>query len=315
MKTFLLILITTISLNSYSQFNPWYGAIPHEYCDFDTNHSQRLVIDYLNSNNDWVIGSTNKPFFGSSNSLPNAIMTDSLNPYSINNLSYFDLTFSAWDGSGFPFNMYIQFDHKYETDSLIDGGFITTSHDSGQTWQNVIFDSTSCCTNNGYQINSENLYTSIDTLANGEFGFSGSSEWKTTILQWIWMLPVKQQPSDTMIVRFNFLSDGIQTNKDGWIIDNIVIGEVDLGSSIKESFNLLDVELYPTLITDYFNYKIVNEEKLDRLTITNVSGVNVLALNSPSKINKVDVSHLAAGVYFVHFIAKKKTTSKKIVVK
>ena len=110
------------------------GLIPTDSCSFE-NYCQRMLIDTSNTNNDWVIGSTNKPFFGQANSLPNAIMTDSLNPYSSNNLSYFDLGFNAWDGSGFPMNMYIQFEHKYETDTLIDGGYITVSHDSGQTWQ------------------------------------------------------------------------------------------------------------------------------------------------------------------------------------
>jgi type IX secretion system substrate protein len=318
MKTILLFLSIGIFFNSFSQINPGYGMIHHESCDFDFDITpwKRLFVDTTNTNNDWAVGSTSKPFFGSSSSLPNAIMTDTLNPYSSNNLSYFDLTFKAWDNSGFPYNMYIQFDHKYETDTLIDGGFITTSHDSGQTWQNVIFDSTSCfwCTSNGYQINSENLYTSNDTLANGEFGFSGSSEWKTTILQWIWMLPVKQQPSDTMIVRFNFLSDGIQTNKDGWIIDNIVIGEVDLGSSINELSNKLEVSLFPNLVSSFFNYSVKDKESLESLTITNLEGENVFTIKKPKQSNKVNVSQFSSGVYFVKFNSKGKTSVKRIVI-
>lgn len=314
MKKLSTLFLVLTSLYSSAQIEyGWYGLEPQDSCNFDVSWS-RLSVDTLNVNNDWEIGSTNKSFFGQANSLPNAIMTDSLNSYSPNNLSYFDLGFNAWDGSGFPMNMYIQFEHKYETDTLVDGGYITVSHDSGQTWQNILNDSSCIACYNWYQVNSENLYTNSDTLMNGESGFSGSSDWKTTIIQWIWMLPVKQMPSDSLIVRFNFLSDNNQTNKDGWIIDNFVVGEVYLGSAVEEHQNLMDIKLYPNITSDYFNYKVEKNESIESIVITNVVGQNILTIKNPKSEDKIDVSTLPSGNYFVKFSAKGKQVVKKLII-
>lgn len=314
MKKIITLLLLVSSLSSFSQIVPgWYGLQPNDTCNFE-NKCERLAIDSLNTNNDWEIGSTNKSFFGQTNSLPNAIMTDTMSSYSINNLSYFDLSFSAWDGSGFPYNMYIQFDHKYESDTLIDGGFITVSHDSGQTWVNIINDSCMAC--NGWYgpINSNNLYGYNDSLMNGNVGFSGTSDWITTTLQWVWMIPVKLDPSDSLIVRFNFISDGNQTNKDGWMIDNIVVGDVYLGNSVEEFSNVIQVKLFPNLTSHYFNYKVEDNEKLTSLFIVNVGGEIVMQINNPKSGDSIDVSSLPSGNYFVKFIAEGKQSIKRLIV-
>jgi hypothetical protein len=50
-------------------------------------------------------------------------------------------------------------------------------------------------------------------------------------------LPVKNPGTylpDTMILRFNFISDGIQNNREGWMIDDITIFSIDLGGGIKD---------------------------------------------------------------------------------
>lgn len=318
LATFLLIIL---SIHSFSQIDYGLtGLIPEDSCNFEIQNP-RLIIDTSNSNNDWVIGSTNKSYFGQAQSLPNAIMTDSLNSYSSNNLSYFDLGFNVNTDNWIFMNFYIQFDHKFETDTLIDGGFITVSYDSGQTWTNIINDSTciACYGSwswSGGPINSENLYTPNDTLMNGNFGFSGTSDWKTTTFQWIWMLPVlkDQTISDSLIVRFNFISDSLQTNKDGWIIDNIVMGDIYMGNSINELSNNLEVTLFPNLTDDYFNYQVKNNEPLETIVITNIKGGIVLSINNPLSENKIAISNLAPGNYFVKFTAKEKTTVKRLVV-
>ncbi len=311
LATFLLIFL---SIHSFSQIYPGYGLYPIDTCNFETI-SSRIVVDTSNANNDWEIGSTVKPFFGQANTLPNAIMTDSVSSYSPNNLSYFDLGFNINTDNWMFFNFYIQFDHKFETDTLIDGGFITVSYDSGQTCVNVIDDTCLYCLFGQWPyINSENLYTPNDTLMNGNFGFSGTSDWQTTSLQWIWMWPVKQQLLDTFTLRFNFISDSIQTNKDGWIIDNIIVGYADLGSSISELPNNLEVKLFPNLTNDYFSYQVKNNEPLDAIVITNIKGATVYSINNPLSEDKIAIANLAAGNYFVKFTSKGKTTVKRLVV-
>lgn len=314
MKKLATLFLVLTSLYSSAQLNyGLQGLIPTDSNNFEYT-ALKINFDTSNVNNDWVIGSTIKPFFGQANSLPNAIMTDSLNPYSSNNLSYFDIGFNNNMGAfyGFPYNMYFQFDHKYESDTLIDGGYITLSYDSGQTWVNVINDST--CIICWPNINFENLYTTDDTLVNGEYGFSGTSDWKTTTFQWIWVVPVKYMSSDSLIVRFNFVSDNIQTNKDGWIIDNIVFGGVDLGSSIEEFSNQLVIKLYPNITSDYFNYKVENNEIIKSISITNVVGQNALTIKNPKSEEKIDVSKLPTGNYFVKFSSNDKQVVKKLII-
>lgn len=312
MKKFTLsILLLVLSSSLFSQIDPGLNGLqPQDSSDFSTNWP-RLSIDTQNVNNDWVVGNTNKPFFLQANSLPNAIMTDSVNPYSNSNLSYFDIGINR---NHFYFNMYIQFDHKYETDTLIDGGYITVSHDSGQTWQNVLYDSTCIgCNYAPYNINIDNFYSYSDTLLNGETGFSGTSNWKTTTIQWVWMFPVKQTPSDSLIIRFNFISDSTQTNKDGWIIDNFVVGDIYQGSSVKEFSSNLKVSIYPNVTSDFFNYKLEKGE-IDYLIIVNLLGESVYINNSPKPSGKIDVSNLPTGNYFVKFTSKEGSITKRLIV-
>lgn len=312
MKKFTLsILLLVLSSALFSQIDPGLNGLqPQSSSDFSTNWP-RLSIDTQNVNNDWVVGNTNKPFFMQATSLPNAIMTDSVNPYSNSNLSYFDIGINR---NHFYFNMYIQFDHKYETDTLIDGGYITVSHDSGQTWQNVLYDSTCIgCNYAPYNINIDNFYSYSDTLLNGEPGFSGTSNWKTTTIQWVWMFPVKQTPSDSLIIRFNFISDSTQTNKDGWIIDNFVIGDVYHGSSVEEFSTNLDVTLYPNATSNFFNYKS-EKGTIDNITISNLLGESVLIKNNPNESGQVNISNLPSGNYFVKFSSRDGFITKRLII-
>ena len=82
-----------------------------------------------------------------------------------------------------------------------------------------------------------NLYSPENLLFNGEPGFSGKSDgWVHSCLAWF-VLPVKSAldfPPDTMIIRFNFISDNVNNNKEGWMIDQIRMFSLDLGSGIRE---------------------------------------------------------------------------------
>jgi hypothetical protein len=137
--------------------------------------------------------------------------------------------------------IFIDFRHKYDTDTLSDGGYITVSWDNGLTWMNIVDD-----TANNYMVTphrpwyyygNTNLYDTISTLYNGEHGFSGNSGgWVHSYMAW-YDTPSKKRaeyPSDTMRLRFNFISDGIQQNHEGWMIDEIRLFAIDLGTGIRE---------------------------------------------------------------------------------
>jgi len=88
--------------------------------------------------NIWQVGKLYKDFLDSTLSGKHGIVTDTLNSYPVNIDDYFDIVLpvmdSAW-GEGI-----LSFYHKYQTDSLFDGGFIEVSYDYGMNWNNLIFD-------------------------------------------------------------------------------------------------------------------------------------------------------------------------------
>jgi len=204
-----------------------------------------LKID-TSATNIWQIGQPQKFFFNQSFSLPNAIVTDTLNNYPLNNYSYFDLIIDENSFPSYAWQMFFEFKHKVNSDTLRDGGYITISYDKGQTFNNIINETeqnyfVTPTNNNGwfdeYKLN---MYNEQDTLFNGEFGFSGKTEWITTKFAW-YNIPCKNVQNkiilDTIFIRFNFISDNINNIKDGWMIDNIRLYKVDLGGDIKTLSN------------------------------------------------------------------------------
>ena len=94
---------------------------------------QYILIDTTIDNNIWQVGNPTKSIFISALSLPNAIITDTINTYPVNNESYFYLKFIRGGLSGYYFTI----KHRYDTDYLIDGGTIELSFNNGINWYNI----------------------------------------------------------------------------------------------------------------------------------------------------------------------------------
>lgn len=309
---FLLLIILLTTLQSYAQWTEFvWDTItfeePYEYIVVDTS-----------SQNIWQIGEPDKILFDSAYSINNAIVTDTLNCYPLNNYSYFDLYIGSFNINGYPDNIFIEFKHKFATDTLKDGGFITVSYDNGNTWMNIIEDTIYWDSNPKWE--NGNLYSTNDTLFNGEYGFSGNSnEWISTWFTWH-NIPCNVKSTmdlngDTMIVRFNFVSDNIETNKEGWMIDNIKLYSVDLGGGINDS-KVLDFKISPnpfneTAIIELDNYREVE------LSVFDIKGQLVRKskyFNSQSIILNRD--NLKSGIYFMKIRTDENLLGvKKIIIK
>jgi hypothetical protein len=187
-------------------------------------------------NNIWQIGGPHKTFFNAPYSPPNVIVTDTTNHYPINNFSTFELAVGQFDLPDYPYDIFIDFQHKYDCDSLKDGGYITVSWDGGSTWMNIIDDTLcpygSTPHNPEFPWGNQNLYTTSSTLFNGEHGFTGhSGTWIHSSMAWF-NIPTKSKKntqSDTVKFRFNFISDSIQNNREGWMIDQIRLYSIFFG--------------------------------------------------------------------------------------
>jgi hypothetical protein len=205
--------------------------------------SEDLFID-PSPDNLWQIGIPQKSYFNQAYTVPNAIVTDTINWYPVRNKSFFDVYFNYTNTHwGYSRSLFLDFQHKFDTDTLKDGGYISVSWDMGLTWTNIIDDSLSNLlwyvspASPGMGYGNINVYVNSDTLFNGEHGYSGKSNgWVKTSLAW-YNLAVKGRldfPPDTMILRFNFISDNDNHDKEGWMIDEIRLILIDLGSGFQD---------------------------------------------------------------------------------
>jgi hypothetical protein len=147
----------------------------------------------------------------------------------------------------------MDFWHKFDTDTLKDGGYITVSWDKGQTWMNVIKDTAYFLPCSPaypiFQFDIENMYNINNLLFNGEYGFSGrSNNWVHTVCSWHGIITDKNYsnfPPDTMILRFNFISDSINNPHEGWMIDNIRIYSMDIIDYANSISNNDELTVFP----------------------------------------------------------------------
>ena len=299
MKNFILLLtISLTTLQSFAQRTEfvWDTITFEEPCEY-------LVVDTSNQNI-WQVGEPNKIFFDSAYSITNAVVTDTMNFYPVNNNSYFDLKIGEFNYNYYyPYDIFIEIKHKFDTDTLKDGGFITVSYDEGLTWTNIINDTSGFWDmtprNDGYS--GVNLYSDNDTLFNGEFGFSGySNDWITTWFTWH-IIPVKNNMDfigDTMIVRFNFMSDNVENNKEGWMIDDIKLYSVDLGGGIND-FKPLKFRISPNPMNETANIEL-NDYREIELSIFDIQAKIVRQqnfFNNQSII--INREKFNPGIYFV----------------
>ena len=116
MKTIIIIIIIQLFvINAFSQKDSG-DEWTHDTVTFE-KPCQYLEIGN-SANNIWQIGVPQKTFFNSSYSLPNAIVTDTLNNYPINNYSYFDLYIGEFNFPYYYSQMCFEMKHKFDTDTL-----------------------------------------------------------------------------------------------------------------------------------------------------------------------------------------------------
>jgi hypothetical protein len=136
MKNIILILaliIFTLS-NSQAQITPASGdLLITDTLELSPLHPWIEIPDP--SNNIWQVGSPQKSFFNASYQNETPILTDTINTYPIHINNYFQITFPIFDSLYGEVNL--SFYHKYDTDSLIDGGIIELSYDGGISWINI----------------------------------------------------------------------------------------------------------------------------------------------------------------------------------
>ena len=286
MKKYLLFLIFTCVL---------FSAKGQMYPPLIFNFDSIEPIYFGSPNNIWQIGQPQKTFFNSAYTFPNAIVTDTINTYPINNTSVFIVKTPTYMG---PMGgVVMQFHHKFDTDTLQDGGTIEVSLDS-INWTNLLSSPNLLWGPFGY-------YAPQDSV----IGFSGKSNgWQYTSCFW------NYPPSQYLFVKFKFTSDNIQNNKEGWMIDTLRF-EYNLGIGINEMKNNFLFSVSPNPSSGIFS--ITSSEKIQAIEIMDMLGRQVCnwQICFGKEKEEIDLTKEQKGIYFVKVIDEEGNYSvKKIII-
>ena len=249
------------------------------------------------SNTAWEIGIPYKSGMNDTYDGFPALVTGLENNYSLNSSDYFEVKIPymyIW-GEGI-----LSFWHKYDTDSLKDGGFIELSRDGGNTWANLVNSKFGIsCIYNG-------LYSSKDTIDGGIPAFTGKSDsWQKVELYWWWMALTHTKSagsSDGIILRFKFISGTDSKPKGGWEINHFEFNGYDVSGGMDYVSNR-SIVVSPNPANDKIKISIpdFNSNLIFRLYSQN--GIKLLDIPLTMNSTAVSIKNFANGVY-IYTIAR-----------
>lgn len=291
-KQALIILALICSMYTMAQQISYWDVITFE------PSASYLYID--NSvNNLWQIGAPDKPVFNSAFSVPNVIVTDTINSYTPNNNSTFIVKLeheSFWEQQMTHFT----FRHQFFTDTINDYGVVEVSYDCGNTWNILALDETYDMTY--HRIPPSGIYTS-QYLATGK-----SNGWCYDLFDWYWYFPVKSSTDpmwpDNIWIKFKFVSDGNTANKDGWMVDHITI-YADYYAGLDEQKTSFYSNVYPNPCDDILSIDTPYEEEQNlMLYVTDVIGKLILKKECFTKTIQLNTSGMPDGIYTYLLVSK-----------
>jgi hypothetical protein len=226
-------------------------------------------------------------------------MTDTIDPYPSNNKSSFTVTFYKSDYE-YEAGLFLVFYHFFHTDTLTDSAYVDFSYDGGESWHIGLDQS---------DIFLETFYERYFLGYNYGYGgrvpiLSGNSGgWVREQYSWAWYHVVKKNDEefyypDSIIVRFNFISDSLQTSKDGWMVDDINIYK--WGGSGIELNNSSTILVYPNPADKYISVKSINPIQ-DIILYSPAGQIIMLNQNVNLQNNLIDIEELKPGLYILEF--------------
>ena len=114
------------------------------------------------------------------------------------------------------------------------------------------------------------------------------------------------------VIRFRFISDEIQTNKEGWMIDQIVFRGYEMMGDVDE-FNKNLVKIYPNPSSDIIQFysPTLNLNNF-HLSIFDVSGKIILKTDLTDD-QTINIADLQSGIYFYKLICDNEIQTGKII--
>jgi hypothetical protein len=237
-------MIITVSVHGQWEFAQYFDG-----ADTSTTNSLLIQLDG-DSGNVWMVGSPQKTVFNAAYTAPNAILTDTISSYPPGIASSFTVSVQP-DLWGFGI-LAVQWMQKLDYEMGADGGMVEFSGDDGITWDNAF---TSPYVYSYYGFLPENK----DTLANGTTVFTGTDTtwrnvWFCMDLSWMWGMEM-----DTLLLRFTHIADSVESEQDGWMIDNM-LAAMTIVHTINEEDQDVFMKLYPSPTSGNLRIEVHKEE-------------------------------------------------------
>jgi len=280
-KRILLIWLLLFTMYANGQFCDGQSVFVYNYND------TALSFFVKDTNRLWQIGSSDKIILNYSGI---TIMTDTIDYYPPNTNSSFQLKIPAGN-MGFS---YLSCVYKTDTDTLTDYGLIQLSIDNGNTWLNI-----------------DSLLGLTPPVLTGRTMAGISYYFQYSIISGF-----SPNICDTIRYKFSFISDSIDTNKEGIQYNSIQI--VNWADFIYEKSlnNTIFISPNPTTNEITLEFEQSNSENT-QLEIKNILGQTVYSETFKNNLGKqtknIDVSLFQNGVYFIQLKNQNKIYSAKFI--
>jgi hypothetical protein len=233
-------------------------------------------------------------------------VTDTINAYPISDTSSFSF---GIDRNNFPFvGVYaISWVQKLDLESNADLGIVEFSLDSGKSWANAF---TSNLVYNFFGYQSQN----VDTLPGNVVGFSGTdSSWAGI---WLCFDAFFLSQQDSVRFRFKLLSDSVQSNQEGWMIDDIILRPT-IVHTINEGERSEYILLNPNPADQYVSIDLKKSPDIHYIKgirLYDIGGREVGNWGQVPNRFKVPVDNLKNGQYLMLIETNKKSEMHQLII-
>jgi len=291
-----------------------YGQCIGDPFDFIYNFDNSIVDyncfirkDSTDTVNVWEVGIPSKSVFDTAFSPINVIVTDKINTYKTNDTSWF--MFAKRPGTASSDWGWHKFDGMYyvNSDTISDYGKMEYSPNNGITWIDLFKDTSGLV---GWYDYPGTGY--IKPVLSGNS--NGWKRFRCTIRIPDSILASNHFYPNTAITlyRFTFITDSIETNKDGLMFDDFKF--YDIAESVTDPYasnNLITV--YPTPAQSTLRVSYAQPMHQPQIRITNSLGQTMRTMNNYTATD-IDITELPNGVYMLQCADDKVCASKRFVV-
>lgn len=291
MKKLFTLLITSFHLFSFSQY--WFEQ---KFDGTDTIPSSTLNVEIdSNATDIWHIGKPQKNIFDNAYSIPNVLVTDTVNFIPDSTTASF--TINLDELLEFEHGIIaIQWQQKLDLDSCKEFGLIEYSSDSGNTWKNVF-----------EEVGSNDIENFYGFLPNNEgyspyWGFTNTDTvWRNIWLCFNYDFNFNE---DNLRLKFTLQTDTIEHNSEGWMIDNFT-AFFSFFHTVGEISGAQNYDVYPNPAEDYIHFTLkdpASQQKISNVMIVDLTGRIVFQYVPNETSFSLPVHQIPKGRYNVKII-------------